>query len=467
MRLPSSIAPVLLLAVASGCPSRDISGVDNDKEGEVLVAINIAQNRDVDVLFVVDDSSSMNDKQDLVAANFPNFIHVLEGIQGGLPNLHLGVTSSSVDVDFVINHCGAPADGLLLNAPRASGCAVPKDGARFISNIQQADGSRQANYDGQLEDVFACIARLGVEGCGYEQHLEGMKRALDGSRSENQGFLRSGAYLAVVILADEDDCSASNTAVFNPDPMKYSTYGPEGSFRCTEFGVRCDGANLPRKAGTYSTCTPRGDSYMADVGGYVDFLKSLKADPNLVLTAVIAGDTTPFAVTVDEKGVPELVHSCDFIINGQHNVADPAVRLAAFGKAFNDHGTVLSVCQGDYSAALRTIAELISNFVGVACLNGNVDVTDKKPAEVGLQLDCKVADAANPGSGAASAQLAQCPMVDATTPDTSAAPCWWAKIDEANCPTAAAPTHVELTIERNGELAPFGTHIEARCAINK
>src|SRR5207247_1427124 len=116
--------------------------------------------------------------------------------------------------------------------------------------------------------------------------------------------------------------------------------GPQGSFRCTEFGVRCDGMNLPEKAADYTTCVPRGDSYLWDPQHYVDFLLSLKSDPNLVLSAVIAGATQPFGVMLDAKGNPALEHSCDFMINGHDNVADPAVRLAAFAQAFGDHGKV-------------------------------------------------------------------------------------------------------------------------------
>ena len=44
-----------------------------------------------------------------------------------------------------------------------------------------------------------------------------MKRALDGSNPENEGFLRDDAFLAVIFVADEDDCSAFSRGVFDPD----------------------------------------------------------------------------------------------------------------------------------------------------------------------------------------------------------------------------------------------------------
>ena len=53
--------------------------------------IPVTVNRDLDILFLIDDSPSMADKQNNLAANFPNFINVLNTIEGGLPNVHIGV----------------------------------------------------------------------------------------------------------------------------------------------------------------------------------------------------------------------------------------------------------------------------------------------------------------------------------------------------------------------------------------
>jgi hypothetical protein len=58
------------------------------------------------------------------------------------------------------------------------------------------------------------------------------------------GFLRDNAYPAMVLLTDEDDCSASHPDVlFNPDPEMDnidSDLGYLHAFRCFEFGVICD-----------------------------------------------------------------------------------------------------------------------------------------------------------------------------------------------------------------------------------
>jgi hypothetical protein len=63
-----------------------------------------------------------------------------------------------------------------------------------------------------------------------------MRAALDG-HPMNAGFLRPEAMLGVVFLGDEDDCSVTSTAMFMNSPA----LGPLESFRCTQFGVTCEG----------------------------------------------------------------------------------------------------------------------------------------------------------------------------------------------------------------------------------
>jgi len=70
------------------------------------------------------------------------------------------------------------------------------------------------NYKGKIEDVFTCIATLGESGCGFEQPFAAITRALgvDGRGAapyESASFLRVDAALAIILLTNEDDCSAS------------------------------------------------------------------------------------------------------------------------------------------------------------------------------------------------------------------------------------------------------------------
>jgi hypothetical protein len=108
------------------------------------------------------------------------------------------------------------------------------------------------NYPGTIDDAFACIANVGTSGCGLEHQIASGATAL-GFRgtvpATNVGFLRPDAFLAVVFITNEDDCSAPpDTPLFDiaSGTTLASPFGPLGSFRCNEFGHLCGGVMPPR-----------------------------------------------------------------------------------------------------------------------------------------------------------------------------------------------------------------------------
>src|SRR3954452_21965421 len=69
----------LLVLVAAGCG--DAPSGDSRFESALAPA-----NRNVDILFMVDDSSSMRLTQDRLIAGFPTLMDTLTALPGGLPN---------------------------------------------------------------------------------------------------------------------------------------------------------------------------------------------------------------------------------------------------------------------------------------------------------------------------------------------------------------------------------------------
>ena len=311
----------------------------------------------LDVLFVIDNSGSMGDEQESLAANFPRFMDELAALPGGLPDLHLAVVSTNLGAGgAALSGCeGAGDDGVFQNAPRTPGCSVP-DGRFIRDELGGEDGGRVRNYPGSLPETFSCIARLGTLGCGFEQPLAALERALDGSRPENAGFLREDAYLAVVVIADEDDCSASQPAtLFDPSS---DALGALTSFRCSAQGVSCDGAPLPGLPGVYENCEPRFDApLVTSPATTVAFLNGLKSDPDRLLVAAIVGDAGPLRVVLDGAQRPQLASACtDESQNGDG--AAPAVRTTWFAAQFVSQGeppNVRSICDNDLSGALSRV----------------------------------------------------------------------------------------------------------------
>jgi len=140
-----------------------------------ITTLRATPNRKLDLLFVVDNSPSMLDKQVSLAQNFARMIDVLEKLDGGLPDLHIGVITS----DMGTLGSGSPTPGPPIGFIGQGGCSgrgddgVLKVGSSglaqpFLSDVAAPDGTRLRNYSGNLHDVFAKLANVGQGGCGFE-----------------------------------------------------------------------------------------------------------------------------------------------------------------------------------------------------------------------------------------------------------------------------------------------------------
>jgi hypothetical protein len=435
------VTPVGPRAEVCNAADDDCDGVIDDGVC-VTRTVAIDPRRPLDLLFVIDNSGSMIEEQAALAAAYPRLLTALESAPGGLPSLHVGVTSSDMGTaPYFVTGCAMPASGDLQSAPRVPGCAAPT--GAFIQDVVLADGTRSRNYTGTLADTFSCIAQLGNTGCGFEQHFEAMRRALDGSRPRNAGFVRADAFLAVVILADEDDCSVSDPAMFDlaSPALGYPT------FRCTEFGVACDGAPVSRTPATYTSCEPRvGSPYVRHPDEYATFLNGLKADPTRVMVAAIAGNTTPFSVRLDTMGHAELAPSCG-------GSAAPAIRFDALLDRFPGRSAFTSICSADLSGALGVIGTTIATAMNSACLGFRP--LDGDPSTPALDAACTVDDVEAYGTPAERVvgSLPSC----ATTP---AGPCFTVVDGSMTC--TAAP-RIEVQVHRRGVPPPAGTRPVIRC----
>lgn len=189
--LPITVAPGALLSVpvspratAAGTWEADlIAHTSEDVQAAVRLRLQVeaggspvterfvvAGQTAVDVLFVVDNSGSMMDDQEILANNFDAFIEAAAED----PNLdvHLGVTTTDV-----LGGTGGPLVGPFLR-----------------------------DSSGGLASAFGDQVRVGVGGSGLELGLEAMRRALDDfAHTTNAGFLRPDAALSVIIVSDEED----------------------------------------------------------------------------------------------------------------------------------------------------------------------------------------------------------------------------------------------------------------------
>ena len=202
-------------------------------------------------------------------------------------------------------------------------------GDTFIS-----DADMMPNYTDPLSNVVQCIALLGDQGCGFEHQLGSIDRALgaDGhgpAPSQNAGFLRPEALLVILMLTNEDDCSAPpDTTIYSLNGAQQNISNPDGpiaNYRCNggpRGGHLCqdphatqpDAPTSRRRSTRPATRRGRrrrplldlancqdnetGTSALTPVSRFVSDIKALKTDPdNQILVATIAAPAAPYTVT--------------------------------------------------------------------------------------------------------------------------------------------------------------------------
>jgi len=154
----------------------------------------------VDVVWVVDTSSSMTDKVAALQTGFENFISqfVTMGI-----NYRMGVTSTDMT-----------STGLQ---------------GKFAGTTKIMDSETMT--ESEVIDTFLSNTSLGIEGSTDEMGLAGAKAALTEPNlsGTNANFLRTDAQLAIVVLSDENDFSSISASSFStwldgmkPDPEQSS-----------------------------------------------------------------------------------------------------------------------------------------------------------------------------------------------------------------------------------------------------
>ncbi len=329
MKLSKALVPMLLIVLAAcGPTSRDDGNGgggdddgDDDSSGGFVDAAPFEEGPDagmqaaceqIDFLFVIDDSGSMGEEQDNLAANFPAFVSVIDAFmtaQGTPIDYRIAITTTGRDLTYTEdlppivlpipipgfpNGIDPPPISMSQTGPDGElvqGCGMPRKW------IERADPG--------VATTFACAADVGVGGSSTEMPLYATKLAL-GDRvttgnMPNAGFLRENALLAVIILSDENDCSRE-----------------DNNFTSTTAGGVC------------------ADAELRPVADYVAFLDTVKGARGRWATAVIAGDTDC---------------SSDF------GDAVQATRLQQFVEQTGENAIFSSICAGDLATALMDAIE--------------------------------------------------------------------------------------------------------------
>jgi len=221
----------VFLILLSGCLGRELTRIDPLTESYILEEVPVQSFAGVDILVVVDNSGSMAQEQNMLKEAFPNLVRDLlnppidpttgQRTHAPVRDLHIGVVSTDLGVaGYPVPSCERNPmvgdDAILQHTPRLPDCDPAYDTYLHYSLPQGQDPDPTTVED--LAKDFGCIAVLGTSGCGFEQQLEAARRALYEKSQpgmDNAGFLRNDSILTILIVSDEEDCSAADPTLFD------------------------------------------------------------------------------------------------------------------------------------------------------------------------------------------------------------------------------------------------------------
>ncbi len=505
------VLPALPFAVWA-CVSHPLAQPIPDPRQVTDAYITVAPVRHLDLLFMVDNSLSMKPKQDKMKAQFPKLIDALRDQQDQtLPDLRIAIVDSDLGAG-ASTRCsttGGYGDHGQFQMRGASDCGAKAD-ARWLQYTQ----GQAVNFTGELSTVFGCLAsNVGVEGCGYEHQLAALEWAFYLPDNKSQwDFLRSEAYLGIVLLTDEDDCSAP------PESKMFQSTNPNesGSLRCATRAHACDGATLtyPTTAPLsvpYESCHARTDATcdesqvdtssptscnpLMSLSQLADEVKQLKgggaeADSKILVAAIYgtprAGDTVTRPYKIDLTPNPDappspiaqvydywpICYDPDFMPAGSgfdktaaDHGATGGLRIKAFLDQFKPANRLdYSICESDFGPAMDGIGKTLRNMMGNLCVPFKLADSSDEP---GVQADCRVVYRTPQGDESPESL----PRCDASrTPD-----CWEVKLgnptgtaDEqetaSRCPASgSAPSQMINIVRKPGTTLAEGTKVGMQC----
>lgn len=350
-----------------------------DPDGSVAPAVPLGPlppTDRVDLLFVIDDSCSMTEEQASLTTELPRLIQLLASgdldeddvPEGPRLDVQVGVVTTDMGTGgYTVPTCARSdlgGDGILRTTGRTDIAGCPATLPPFTACGEDDPGCARD---------LACVATVGTGGCGFEQPLDAALKALTPSRAPiefhagtrghgdgaNAGFLREGSVLAIVVVTDEEDSSARDPAIFDPE--------------------RSDLGDLNLRFFVH------GASALHPISRYVDGLLDRRADPRRLVYFPMAGipadlepapDAAPDwerliseepAVRDDrmeertDPGMPSrLIPSCNVPGRG---VAFPPVRIVRLARELERAGAqvgVASVCREVYRDSMTALARRIA-----------------------------------------------------------------------------------------------------------
>ncbi|MCP4679123.1 MAG: hypothetical protein GY854_27255 [Deltaproteobacteria bacterium] len=396
------------------------SDADSDSDGDVLCE-NCAGFEGVDVLVVVDNSGSMEQEQQVLATSFFTLVNSLVDPPpdptwkyGTANNVRVAIVSSDMGLQFgedgstdgwpygdLVGTCdvqekgddGRFSDILVENITVNSNqikcgeeasqcptsdwtcssdkCVAPgggNSGEVSCPSLSGADSWTETTKDTENLDIarqVACLAQLGTEGCGIEQQLQASIKSL--SRSGQSGFIRDNHLLAVIVVSDEEDCSVKDKGLFSTQEWQGSHINtacnlPESNENNFLFEPKYFHDKLVELKGGQASAV-----VFAAIVGVPDGNNSPCQGIGDTLDGCLSDSSMKYEEAEFDNGSGKFNHfkpACQRESGGVVvTSARPGRRYVKLAQEFGCAGYVYSICNEDWSEAMREIARLIASCV--------------------------------------------------------------------------------------------------------
>jgi hypothetical protein len=273
--------------------------------------------RKVDVLWVIDNSGSMASSQANLASHFQAFI---AKFQQSDSDFHMAVTTTDA---YLAPYSKRNSTGV-TTFPYADFNRI-RDGVTNVDMSQHSGVFVITKTTADLQNVFIKNITQGTKGSGDERALSSFEETL--KNSWNSAFRRPDAFLAVIIVSDEDDFSHNDLASVDDTYLFSESY---------------TGYTDPR-TNVFVPMTP--------IQHYVDYLASL---------TTTAGSGKNFSV----NAISIFDQNClDQLQNGQQKLNQRYSQLVdATG------GQKISLCS-DFSQSLQSLSQSIVELTSAFALS--------------------------------------------------------------------------------------------------
>jgi hypothetical protein len=213
----------------------------------------IESTKKLDILWVIDNSGSMNDEQEALGSNFSAFIE--EFIQKQV-DFKMAITTTDTSRSYL------------------KGAMVPGSDAKLNAAMAQANPQK-------FIDDFRALVNVGTHGSGKEKGLEATQGFME---KFGATFVRPDAYLAVVLISDEEDQSPLAVSSYTDYLKSFkSTNGLIKMYSIVDVNnTNCCNYGVTTGSQRYKDASTQTSGIVSDIRG--DFYKSLSGMGDTIIS---------------------------------------------------------------------------------------------------------------------------------------------------------------------------------------